>query len=156
PHRTRHRRGAGHLSRHGEEHQCPRPRQAPGLTRPRRAGGNASGDLMRDIDDLRRALDTDSASVAIQVAPERIRARARAVRARRSAPVGGLPGVAGMAVRGAREVAKPILAPAVSSCASPVATGGSDTRLDQTLETGVVLPAPDLHTEYDVSFGLTG
>jgi hypothetical protein len=120
---------------------------------------------MRNIDDLRQALAAESAGVVIQVSPERVRRRARAVRTRRNATVVGLLAVVAMAVPGVLLVGRPILAPGSgASCPTSAATGEPDakpsgepgTQLDQSIGTGVLIPVPERHTQVEVVIKLVG
>jgi hypothetical protein len=120
---------------------------------------------MRDIEDLRQALDVESAGVVIQVSPDRIRRRARAARTRRNFTVVGILAVVAVAVPGVLVVGRPILAPGSrGSCSTSAATGEPDskpsgasgTNLDQSIDTGVVIPVPERHTQVDVVIKLAG
>jgi hypothetical protein len=112
---------------------------------------------MRNIEDLRHALAVESAGVVIQVSPDRIRRRARAVRTRRNVTVVGLLAVIAMAVPGVLLVGRPILAPgSFASCPTSAATGDPATESDQSIGTGVVIPVPERHTEVEVVIKLAG
>jgi hypothetical protein len=126
---------------------------------------------MRDITDLRNALDAETAHLSVAIGPDQIRRRARSLRARRLATMTTV-GLLALAV---------IAVPAIvfSSASSPVNVGGpaptidpsaaatcepalskpdmpAPTALGQFAVTGVVLDAPSLGTTFTVEFGLTG
>jgi hypothetical protein len=126
---------------------------------------------MRDIEDLRRALDEAAADSPFHLPPDRVRRRARVLRARRGATVGAVAVVAAVAL-----VVPTVLlgrGPAGGSGDSPVGQASSQSAdptpqpvktehvtvvnsLGTVIDTGATLEAPNLHTSFDVLLYLTG
>lgn len=127
---------------------------------------------MRNIDDLRQALDAETADVAVHLPADAIRRRARRIRTRRAFAMGGA------AVFVSAALAVPLALSAVGTGASyevggqlpPAAacptgdtgaegghgSGLSPFSLGPAVGTGVMLDAPDVGTRYEVILALTG
>jgi hypothetical protein len=120
--------------------------------------------MMRDINDLRHALDAETADLTVHLPADLIRRRARRVRMRQASVV------AAAAVLAVAALAVPTVLlsdgsspgydaagqmPQVPWCPAP-SPSDSIPSLGPLVETGVTLDAPNVNTRYDVLLGLTG
>jgi len=125
---------------------------------------------MRDIDELRQALDVETAHLTVTIEPDQIRRRARGLRTRRLATmtvVGmlALGGIAGptIAFTGAPNpfnIGRPPSSadPSIAvTCQPPPPTAPpAQAPLGPFADTGVVIDAPNLGRQFTVEFGLRG
>jgi hypothetical protein len=127
---------------------------------------------MKNIDELRRALDAETADVAVHLPADAIRRRARGIRTRRAAAISGATvfAVAALAVPVALAGGGPGAShevggqlPLATACPSEsTGTEGKDGAgsapfsLGPVVGTGVTLEAPDVGSRYEVVLALTG
>ena len=125
---------------------------------------------MRDIEDLRRALDDTAADLVPHIPPERVRRRARVLRARRGATLGAVMVLAAVSLAGpivllgrgqggpADSAVGQASSPSTDPTPYPVKTEQVNVlnSLGILGDTGVTLDAPNLHTSFDVILYLTG
>ena len=135
---------------------------------------------MRDVNDLRHALQVGSADIVIQVSPQTVVRRVRQVRLRRygvagagvvalaamMVPVlllgGGGPGSTGLVI-GAASVPtspspdpSPMASASAEPCTPPPATKPGYASLGPLVDTGVILDAPNLGKRFDTLIGFYG
>ncbi|WP_422769848.1 hypothetical protein ACN28C_24380 [Plantactinospora sp. WMMC1484] len=118
---------------------------------------------MRDIHDLRQALDAETADLTVHMPAELIRRRAHRLRMRRTAVAAAAVVVAAVAstatlVAGAGPAAD-VAGPGISTAECPGPTGDPMALRDPLgplTATGAVLDVPDVPARYDVLTGLTG
>jgi hypothetical protein len=120
---------------------------------------------MRDVDDLRRALDAETADLTIHISADVIRRRARNVRMRQASVMAAAvlavaaPAVPTVLLAGGSSPSYDIAAPmSKEPCPTPVHSvwQRSAPSIGPLVETGVTLDAPNLNTRYDVLLGLIG
>jgi hypothetical protein len=124
---------------------------------------------VRDINDLREALDAETADLAVHVPTERIRRRAHRLRVRQHTLIAA----AAVLTVGALAVPTLVFAggsgagagaggqvPQASGCAPPPPDPGIQARPEYSLgpyaDTGVILDAPEVNRRFDVLIGLIG
>lgn len=120
---------------------------------------------MRNIDDLRHALDAETADVAVHLPADAIRRRARGIRTRRAFAMGG----AAVFVVAALAVPLALSAggtgasyevggqpPPAAACPTKNAGGAPPSLSDPPVGTGTMLDAPELGKRYEAVLALIG
>lgn len=122
---------------------------------------------MRDIDDLRHALDAETADLTVHIPTDQIRRRARGVRTRQASVLAAAAVLAVLALAvptillaGGSSPAFDAVGPMSQApgCPTPPPTDSERTvaSLGPLVDTGVTLDAPNVNTRYDVLLGLIG